>query len=74
MKFDYSKLNGRITEIFNSQKKFAKAMNLSERSISLKLNNQRYWKNNEITRACNLLLIPDNQIGDYFFKIEVQVS
>ena len=49
MKFDYSKLNGRITEIFNSQKKFAKAMDLSERSISLKLNNQRYWKNNEIT-------------------------
>ena len=74
MKFDYSKLNGRITEIFNSQKKFAKAMNLSERSISLKLNNQRYWKNNEITRACNLLLIPDNQIGDYFFKQEVQAT
>ena len=72
MKFDYSKLNGRITEIFNSQKKLAKAMNLSERSISLKLNNQRYWKNNEITTACNLLLIPDNQIGDYFFKQEVQ--
>ena len=72
MKFDYSKLNGRITEIFNSQKKFAKAMNLSERSISLKLNNQRYWKNNEITTACNLLLIPANQIGDYFFKLEVQ--
>ena len=72
MKFDYSKLNGRITEIFNSKKKFAKAMKLSERSISLKLNNQRYWKNNEITTACNLLLIPDNQIGDYFFKPEVQ--
>jgi len=47
-------------------------MKLSERSISLKLNNQRYWKNNEITTACNLLLIPDNQIGDYFFKLEVQ--
>ena len=72
MKFDYSKLNGRITEIFNSRKKFAKAMKLSERSISLKLNNHRYWKNNEITTACNLLLIPDNQIGDYFFKLEVQ--
>ena len=72
MKFDYSKLNGRITEIFNSKKKFSKAMKLSERSISLKLNNQRYWKNNEITTACNLLLIPDNQIGDYFFKPEVQ--
>lgn len=72
MKFDYSKLNGRITEIFNSRKKFAKAMKLSERSISLKLNNQRYWKNNEITIACDLLRIPDNQIGDYFFKPEVQ--
>ena len=72
MKFDYSKLNGRITEIFNSKKKFAKAMKLSERSISLKLNNQRYWKNNEITTAGKLLLIPDNQIGDYCFKPEVQ--
>ncbi|WP_449449527.1 DUF739 family protein [Streptococcus suis] len=72
MAFDYSKLSGRIIEIFNSQQKFAKAMNLSERTISLKLNNQRFWKNNEIAKACSLLKIPDNEVGEYFFKHKVQ--
>jgi hypothetical protein len=41
MEFDYSKLNGRIVEIFGTQLNFSVAMGLSERSISLKLNNGR---------------------------------
>lgn len=32
--FQYSKLKGKIVEIFGSQKKFAEAMGLSERTIS----------------------------------------
>lgn len=72
MTFDYSKLNGRVIEIFGKQCEFAKAMNLSERTISLKLNNQRFWKNNEITRACTLLKIPENEVNLYFFKQKVQ--
>ncbi|CXV96397.1 putative regulatory protein [Staphylococcus aureus] len=37
MRFDYSSLNGKIVEKFGSRYSFAHAMQLSERSISLKL-------------------------------------
>ncbi|RAV76589.1 DUF739 family protein, partial [Aerococcus mictus] len=46
--FNYSKLSGKIVEIFGTQAKFAKAMKMSERSISLKLNNRVSWKDSEI--------------------------
>jgi len=36
MAFDYSKLNGRIVEKCGSQGNFARQMELSERSISIK--------------------------------------
>ena len=38
MAFDYSKLRGKIVEKFGTQTEFSKAMNLSERTMSLKLN------------------------------------
>ena len=38
MAFNYAKLLGKIVEIFGTQRKFAEAMGLSERTISLKLN------------------------------------
>lgn len=72
MIFDYSKLNGRIVEILGTRSKFALEMGLSERSISLKLNNKRYWKNNEIQKAIRLLDIPEEDIGSYFFNVKVQ--
>ncbi|WP_372588656.1 DUF739 family protein [Streptococcus thermophilus] len=34
-KYDYSKLNGKIVEVFGTKKKFAQSMNLSEKSISV---------------------------------------
>ena len=37
--FDYSKLRGRIVEMFGTQCKFAEANGISDRSMSLKLNN-----------------------------------
>lgn len=74
MIFDYSKLNGRIVEILGTRSKFALEMGLSERSISLKLNNKRYWKNNEIQKAIRLLDIPEEDIGAYFFNLIVQQS
>ncbi|MBU5611292.1 MULTISPECIES: DUF739 family protein [Aerococcus] len=70
--FNYSKLSGKIVEIFGTQAKFAKAMKMSERSISLKLNNRVSWKDSEIIRACKLLRIPSKDIPVYFFKSKVQ--
>ncbi|QIM45762.1 DUF739 family protein [Streptococcus ruminicola] len=72
MLYDYSKLNGRIVEVFGTKKKFAESMNLSAKSISSKTNNKRSWQQDEISKACELLKIPENEINLYFFKFKVQ--
>lgn len=72
MSFDYSKLLGKIVEVYGTQQKFSDAMNLSERSISLKLNGKTGWKQSEIVQASNLLGIPAELISQYFFTQKVQ--
>lgn len=72
MLYDYSKLNGRIVEVFGTKKKFAESMNLSVKSVSSKTNNKRSWQQDEISKACELLKIPSDEINLYFFKFKVQ--
>ena len=72
MAFNYSKLKGRIVEIFGSQTKFAKAMNMSERTLSLKISGKVSWKQREIVEAISLLGLEKDDIQEYFFTIEVQ--
>lgn len=72
MAFDYSELIGKIIAKFKTQYNFAKAMGISERSISLKLNGKRAWKNSEIALACTLLDIKAEEIPKYFFAEKVQ--
>ena len=67
MSYNYRKLSGRIVEVFGTQAKFAEAMELSERTISLKMNNKRPLTQTEITKASNLLNIKGENISDYFF-------
>lgn len=70
--YDYSQLAGAITTKFGTQLNFANAMGLSERSISLKMNNQVGWKQGEMVKACSLLGIPFASIHEYFFTLKVQ--
>ena len=72
MTFDYRKLLGRIVEKMGSQACFAKAMGLSERSMSLKLNSKVPFKQSEICKAVDLLGIPEDEISAYFFTPKVQ--
>ena len=72
MAYEYSKLLGRITEKFGTQGRFAEAVGMSERSLSLKLNNKVPFKQPEITKACSLLEIDDADIPAYFFTLKVQ--
>ena len=74
MKFDYRKLRGAIVEHCGSQQEFAKKMGWSERTMSLKMNSKRYWKQTEISKACELLKIEDKDICVYFFKRVVQLN
>lgn len=72
MAYDYSKLNGRIVEVCGTQAAFAERMNLSERSVSLKLNNKVPWKQPEMQKAARVLGFPEVEIQSYFFTMKVQ--
>lgn len=72
MVFDYSKLDGKIREVFGTQGKFAEAMNLSERTVSMKLNNLRAWKQNEMVEALEVLGLSFFDLVEYFFMLKVQ--
>lgn len=72
LKFDYSKLQGRIKEVCGTQAVFALEMRLSERTISLKLNGVNDWRQGEIERACKVLNISPKEISSYFFTLKVQ--
>jgi hypothetical protein len=65
---NYSKLKGKITEVFGTNKDFAAAMGMDAASISFRLNNQIPWKHEEIEKACSLLGIPIQEVHLYFFS------
>ena len=71
---DFSKLSGKIVENYGTQYNFAIALGLSERSLSLKLNNKVGWRDEEMERAIDLLDLDLNDIPAYFFTNLVQVS
>ena len=65
--FDYSKLKGRIVEKYGTQRRFAKANHISDRTMSLKLNNGIGLSQEEILKWCKLLDIETSDIPVYFF-------
>lgn len=72
MAFNYSKLRGRIVEMFGTQGAFARALGVSERTLSLKLNNKIFFSQDEIVRCSNLLNMLPGETQEYFFTQEVQ--
>lgn len=65
---NYSKLRGKIREVFTTNENFAKAMGMDLSSLSAKLNNKSPWKREEIEKACLLLHIPIEEVHLYFFS------
>lgn len=72
MQFDYSKLLGRIRECGITQEMLAKAVGMSESTLSLKLNNKAVFTQNEIKKICVALEIENADILGYFFTQKVQ--
>lgn len=70
-KYNFSKLNGKIVEIFGTQLAFAEAIGLSEMTISKKMNGKRPWKQTDMAKACEVLGIPIAEIPAYFFATDV---
>ncbi len=67
MAYEYNKLKGRIIEKYGSRRKFAEILGLSEVSMSKKLNGTVQFTQEDIIKWCNLLEIPEVEIGGYFF-------
>ena len=74
MKYDYSKLLGRIIEKFGTQGNFAEAVGKSENAISRKLNGKMTITTDDIKEWSKpeVLNIVPTEIGAYFFKEKVQ--
>lgn len=70
--YDYSKLKGRIREKLNTDAKFGEAIGLCKSSVSMKLNNQVSFSQEEISKIQIILDIPDEELCSYFFKKNVQ--
>ena len=71
MDFDYSALRGKIVEKCRYQRIFAQRIGLAERTVSLKMSNERSWTQPEIVKACGILGIDLKDIPEYFFKEDV---
>ena len=74
MTYDYSKLNGRIIEKYKTRYAFAKEMGWSNETMSKKLNNRVPWRQKDIEKAVASLSIEKDDIGAYFFTVEVKTS
>ena len=70
----YTKLKGKIIEVFGTNYKFAIAMKMDRTSLSAKLHNKTPWKREEIERACEVLGIPIEDVYLYFFTQKVEIS
>ena len=69
MIFDYSKLRGRIKERYNTESAFAEALKMNRSTLSLKLNNQVSFDQQDILEISKLLEISSEEIPIYFFNI-----
>lgn len=65
--YDYAKLLGRIREKRLTQSELARKIKISETSLNLSLNNKRPFKQSEISKICDVLLISNDNLESYFF-------
>lgn len=72
MKYDYSKLRGRIKEKLGNESKYAESLELSKPSVSAKLNSIVPFSLKEMDDTILLLEIPTEEIYEYFFTKKVE--
>lgn len=70
MVFDYSKLLGRITEVFGTRNKFAEKLKIHPSYLCRKLSGLVGITSEEIILWSNLLGIDKSEIGDYFYTLK----
>lgn len=71
MVYNYSKLRGRIVEVFGTIGAFSEAIGISRVQISTYLNNKTKFNQATIETWCRHLNIPIEDAVPYFFTPEV---
>ena len=64
----FPELRNLIVARYQTMENFAKAMKLSQATLSYKLNGKTQWRQNDIVRACDLLNIKDADVSYYFLR------
>lgn len=67
MRYNYSKLLGRMKERGVTQEQLAKEIGKNEATLNMKLNNKFQFKADEMDAICKALDIPNIEMGEYFF-------
>lgn len=70
--YNYSKLRGKIREVFETEEAFAKALDISSVTLSKIFNGKSEWGQDLINRSCDLLHIDYSYIPVYFFTQKVK--
>ena len=66
--YDYSRLIGRIFEKLGSKFKYIQQMGFSEPTGYGKLKGEKEFTQSEISKSCEILDIPEEEIPVFFFK------
>ena len=69
MKFNNSKLRGKIRENFGSEYAFGEALGMALSTLSSKLNNKSEFTRSEILRIVKLLNLKKEEVYDVFFLL-----
>lgn len=64
---DNLNLRGRIIQKYGSQKEFAKRLDITEQTVTAKLNGRSQFTQDDILLWCNALDIIAEDVGEYFF-------
>ena len=67
MKYNYSKLLGRLKEFGLTQERLAKAIGINKSTLTLKLNGRSSFTQEEMDEICKVLDVSNDEIGAYFF-------
>ena len=71
VKFDYSKLLGKIKEKGFTQEEFVKCIGIAPSTFSLRLSSDGYFRQPEMVKICDVLGIAYKDIPVYFFTRKV---
>ncbi len=66
--YQYRKLKGKIVEKYGTQKAFADALDISENSLSLKLNGKTGFSQKDIVKWSLLLGIDQTEYQSFYFE------